>query len=156
MRLSDFDRQWAQEYLYPEKRTRGSDRFASSCKSSSGGAKIRRKTGQAVSCWATAVEIACALARLVRTREISSSDWAKARQLAMALADEWSVIQPTNGLRANAAKLADRYDLRARDALQLAAALEWCERIPQGLVFWSPIKSCARWLCSADLTGKRM
>jgi predicted nucleic acid-binding protein len=61
---------------------------------------------------------------LVRTREISTSDWAKARQLAMALADEWSVIQPTNGLRANAAKLADRYDLRARDALQLAAALE--------------------------------
>jgi hypothetical protein len=49
----------------------------------------------------------------------------------MALADEWSVIQPTNGLHTNAAKLADRYDLRARDALQLAAALEWCERIPQ-------------------------
>jgi hypothetical protein len=74
----------------------------------------------------------------------------------MGLADGWSVIQPTNDLRSNAKQLVDRYELRARDALQVAAALGWCERIPQGLVFWPPIKSCARWLCSADLTGKRM
>jgi hypothetical protein len=29
----------------------------------------------------------------------------------------------------------DRYDLRAADALQLAAALNWCEDAPQGRVF---------------------
>jgi hypothetical protein len=29
----------------------------------------------------------------------------------------------------------DRYDLRAADSLQLAAALEWCEDAPQGRIF---------------------
>jgi predicted nucleic acid-binding protein len=93
------------------------------------------KRYQAVVWWTTPVEIASALARLLRSREISSSDWAKARQVAVALADEWSVIQPSNALRANAAQLVDRYDMRAADALQLAAALEWCEDVPQGKVF---------------------
>jgi predicted nucleic acid-binding protein len=85
--------------------------------------------------WATPVEIASALARLVRTREISSSEYTKARQVAAALADEWSVIQPSNALRDQAMRLVDRYDLKAADALQLAAALQWCENIPQGKVF---------------------
>jgi predicted nucleic acid-binding protein len=31
--------------------------------------------------------------------------------------------------------LVDRYDLRAADSFQLAAALEWCEDVPQGRVF---------------------
>jgi len=29
----------------------------------------------------------------------------------------------------------NRYDLRAADALQLAAALVWCEDVPQGRLF---------------------
>jgi predicted nucleic acid-binding protein len=93
------------------------------------------KSYQAVVWWATPVEIASALARLVRTREISPSDWAKARQVAVALADEWLVIQPSDSLRARATQLVDRYDLRAADALQLAAALDWCGDAPQGEVF---------------------
>jgi hypothetical protein len=32
-------------------------------------------------------------------------------------------------------ELVDRYDLRAADSLQLAAALEWCEGVPEGHVF---------------------
>ena len=32
-------------------------------------------------------------------------------------------------------QLVERYDLRAADALQLAAALGWCEDAPQGRVF---------------------
>jgi predicted nucleic acid-binding protein len=93
------------------------------------------KSYPAVVWWATPVEIASALARLVRTREINSSDCAKARLVATALAEEWSVIQPSNALRARAMQLVDRYDLRAADAMQLAAALEWCEEVPQGEVF---------------------
>ena len=85
--------------------------------------------------WATPVEIASALARLVRTREISSSEWAKARQVAVALADEWSVIQPSNALRDHATRLVDRYDLKAADAVQLAAALDWCDKVPRGEIF---------------------
>jgi predicted nucleic acid-binding protein len=93
------------------------------------------KSYPAVVWWGTPVEIASALARLVRTREISSNEWAKARQVAMALADEWSVIQPSNALRDHATRLVDRYDLKAADATQLAAALDWCENAPRGEIF---------------------
>lgn len=85
--------------------------------------------------WATPVEIGSALARLVRTKEISTSECAKARQVAVALADEWSVIQPSNALRDHATRLVDRYDLKASDAMQLAAALDWCDKVPRGEVF---------------------
>jgi hypothetical protein len=39
--------------------------------------------------------------------------------------------------RAKSTQLVERYDLRAADSFQLAAALEWCEGIPQGHVFLS-------------------
>src|SRR5580700_1225488 len=93
------------------------------------------KSYPAVVWWATPVEIASALARLLRTREISTSDCAKARQVAVALADEWSVIQSSNALRDHAMRLVDRYDLKAADAMQLAAALDWCENVPRGEIF---------------------
>jgi len=38
-------------------------------------------------------------------------------------------------LRAKSAQLVERYDLRAADAFQLAAALEWCAGAAQGRVF---------------------
>ncbi len=85
--------------------------------------------------WATPVEIASALARLVRMRQLDSADWTKARKLAKELAQLWYVIQPSVELRAKAIEVLDRFDLRAADSLQLAAALEWCEDIPQGRVF---------------------
>lgn len=90
---------------------------------------------EAVVWWATSVEIASALARLVRMNQLNSSDWVKAGKIATALANDWSVIQPSEAVRTKATDLVDRYDLRAADALQLAAALAWCEDIPQGRVF---------------------
>jgi predicted nucleic acid-binding protein len=93
------------------------------------------KSYRTVVWWATQVEIASVLARLVRTRDISSSEWTKARQVAVVLADEWSVVQPSNALRNHAAQLVERYDLKAADAMQLAAALDWCENSPRGEVF---------------------
>jgi predicted nucleic acid-binding protein len=68
-------------------------------------------------------------------KQLNSSDWAKAGRLATAIADAWSVIQPSEAVRAKAMQLVDRYDLRAADALQLAAALVWCEDFPQGRTF---------------------
>jgi len=85
--------------------------------------------------WATPVEMASALARLVRMQQLDASDWAKARKLAKRLAGSWSVIQPSDALRAKSAQLVESYDLRAADSFQLAAALEWCEDDPQGRVF---------------------
>jgi predicted nucleic acid-binding protein len=85
--------------------------------------------------WATPVEVASALARLLRTKQIDSTNWTKARKTAVGLADSWSVIQPSDVLRAKSIQLVERYDLRAADSFQLAAALEWCEDVPQGRVF---------------------
>lgn len=85
--------------------------------------------------WSTPVEIASVLARLVRMKQLDASDYPKARKLAQALGESWSVVQPSDVLRANAAELVERFDLRATDSLQLAAAFEWCERAPQGRLF---------------------
>lgn len=99
------------------------------------GAIARYKTYDAVVWWATSVEIASALERLMRMKQLDSRDWAKANKLAKSLADSWSVIQPSDGLRATSVQLVGRYDLRAADSFQLAAALEWCEYTPQGRIF---------------------
>ena len=93
------------------------------------------KSHEVVVWWATPVEIASAIARLARMRQLDSGDCAKSGKLAKSLADSWSVIQPSDALRTKAAQLVDRYDLRAADCLQLAAALAWCEDAPQGRVF---------------------
>ena len=93
------------------------------------------KLHDAVVWWATPVEIASALARLLRLKQLDPGDWTRARKLAKRLADSWAMIQPSDALRAKSAQLVDRHDLRAADAFQLAAALEWCEDAPQGRIF---------------------
>jgi predicted nucleic acid-binding protein len=93
------------------------------------------KSYEAIVWWGTPVEIASALARLVRMKQLDSTEWTKARKLARVLADSWSVIQPSDALRAKAVELVHRYDLRAADSLQLAAALGWCEDAPHNRVF---------------------
>jgi predicted nucleic acid-binding protein len=93
------------------------------------------KTYDPVVWWATPVEIASALARLQRMNQLNTRDWAKAVELAEELAGWWSVIQPSNALRTTSIQLVGRYDLRAADALQLAAAVEWCEFAPEGRIF---------------------
>ena len=95
------------------------------------------KSHDAVVWWATPVEIASALARLLRMKQLDSRAWARSNKLAKTLADSWAVIQPSDALRATSIQLVDRYDLRAADSFQLAAALEWCEYAPQGRVFLS-------------------
>lgn len=85
--------------------------------------------------WATPVEVASALARLMRIQQVGLKEYAEARKLAEIVSNSWAVIQPSDALRAAAIQLVDRYDLRAADSLQLAAALEWCERAPKGRIF---------------------
>ena len=85
--------------------------------------------------WATGVEISSAFARLVRMKQLDADDWNKARQQAKRLEDSWLVIQPTEMARRRAIDAVEAHDLSAADALQLAAALEWCEDEPQGRIF---------------------
>ena len=79
------------------------------------------KSYEVVVWWGTPIEIASALARLMRMNQLDPTDWTQARRLASTLADTWSVIEPSDALRANATLLVNQYDLRAADALQLAA-----------------------------------
>jgi len=85
--------------------------------------------------WSTPVEIASAVARLLRIGQISTDDFTKASRLAKGFLASWSVIAPSDAVRATAIRLVERYDLRAADSLQLAAALEWCEHAPHGRIF---------------------
>jgi predicted nucleic acid-binding protein len=85
--------------------------------------------------WATHVEITSALVRLLRQRAIDGSEYAHATRQAQGLANLWSVVAPTARLALEARSLLERFPLRAADALQLAAALEWCEGQSTGKVF---------------------
>ena len=110
----------------------------------------------AVAWWATPVEIASALARLVQMKQLDPSDWTRACKLAQRLADSWSMIQPSDALRAKSAQLVDRYDLRAADAFQLAAALEWCEGAAQGRVFLTADRRLREAARSSGFDAKQM
>lgn len=85
--------------------------------------------------WATPIEITSALARLLRVSQISTADFIKARKSANGLFPSWSVIVPSDALRQIAIGLVEKYDLRAADSLQLAAALKWCGNAPSNRLF---------------------
>ena len=88
-----------------------------------------------VTWWGTRVEIASAIARLRRMNVIGPEDSESSLKIASLLSQSWSVIEPSSALLAKAEQLVQRYDLRAGDAFQLAAALEWCGDTPQDKTF---------------------
>jgi uncharacterized protein len=77
--------------------------------------------------WGTWVEWVVALNRLVREDVLNEETERGARGRLERLAEDWSEIQPDDEVRLLAGRLSTRYPLRAADALQLAAALVWCE-----------------------------
>jgi predicted nucleic acid-binding protein len=87
--------------------------------------------------WSTQVEIISGLTRLLRMKEIDGSEFIEGKQVAQAMALTWVAINPSTNIEREARKLLEIYPLRAADALQLAAALEWCESKPKGKVFLS-------------------
>lgn len=63
-----------------------------------------------------------------REGSLSAQSERQARHLLGLLTGSWSEIQPSDLLRAAAERLLAAYPLRAADAFQLAAALQWCQR----------------------------
>ncbi|MGH9494446.1 MAG: type II toxin-antitoxin system VapC family toxin [Candidatus Sulfotelmatobacter sp.] len=94
-----------------------------------------RKQFEIVVWWATEVEVTSALARLLRMNVLPSLDWRQAHKTAAELAQSWTVVKPSSALRSKAQQIVMNFDLRAGDALQLAAALEWCADSPGGRSF---------------------
>jgi predicted nucleic acid-binding protein len=75
--------------------------------------------------WAVRVECATALARLRRSGKLGSSEEEAANATLGTLSDVWHEVLPGSRLRSHALRLLRLHELRASDALQLAAAIEW-------------------------------
>ena len=89
---------------------------------------ILSKDSSIVVWWATRTECVSALMRQRREGGLNIQSERQARHLLGLLAGTWSEVQPTDLLRATADRLLAAHPLRAADALQLAAALQWCQR----------------------------
>jgi hypothetical protein len=73
--------------------------------------------------WGTSIECASALNRLERDGKIDSKGMVAAKARLSGLAVIWNEVQASEALRESAERLVYAYNLRAGDALQLAAAV---------------------------------
>lgn len=81
--------------------------------------------------WATPVEVVSAIARLQRQGFLGSVQAQVALRRLALLRNAWREVQPVDQVRELAQLQLERYELRAGDALQLAAALVWCNERPR-------------------------
>ena len=87
--------------------------------------------------WGTRIECHSALQRLIREGDLSGKEELQAFLSLEKLLAQWVEIQPSEEIRQLAEKLLKPHPLRAADALQLSAALIWCNRNPRGKTFIS-------------------
>jgi uncharacterized protein len=83
--------------------------------------------------WGTVVECASALSRRERTGALEPPEATEALETLERLAGEWREVPPTTTLRDDAQRLVRVHDLRAADALQLAAARVAADGHPEAL-----------------------
>jgi predicted nucleic acid-binding protein len=87
-----------------------------------------------VAWWGTSVECASAVARLRREGHLPPSDEAAALRILERLRQAWYEVLPGESVRGSALRILRLHSLRAADALQLAAALEWSGMPANGVV----------------------
>jgi uncharacterized protein len=85
--------------------------------------------------WTTVVECQSALFRHQREGRVPPALLERAMHRLGELIDDADVIAPTTPLRDRAGRVLAAHALRAADALQLAAALVWCDDAPRGETF---------------------
>src|SRR5437588_9600025 len=88
-----------------------------------------------VAWWALRVELASGLGRLRRMRYLDAVAYTFAKELAADVLSSAFIIPPVQRIGEDATELVERHELRAGDALQLAAALHWCDHHPRQQVF---------------------
>lgn len=98
-------------------------------------ASLLRSDREVILWWVSPVECQSALHRQHREDRISSRLLNEALARLGGLVEDADFITPTNRLRERAGRLVAAHPLRAGDALQLAAALSWCNEAPQGDAF---------------------
>jgi predicted nucleic acid-binding protein len=82
--------------------------------------------------WGTPVECLSATYRRHRERPLQGGVLDAALARLRAVVEDVDAVAPTDDVRRRAGRLVAAHPLRAADALQLAAALTWCEEQPAG------------------------
>jgi len=77
--------------------------------------------------WGAWVECAVTVNRLRREGRVDEEGEGEARARLDRLAGEWVEVRPMDDVRLLAVLVSKYHPLKAADALQLAAALRWCE-----------------------------
>lgn len=85
--------------------------------------------------WATPIECFGALARIKRSGRTTDTELQRAEGRLSFLLSRAEEIQPWDKVRDRAGHLTAKHPLRAADAFQLAAALDWCGEEPAGYSF---------------------
>lgn len=98
---------------------------------------LLRSDSELVLWWASPVECQSALYRRHREDALSRRLLDSALDRLRGLAEDADFITPTNRVRDRAGRVLAAHPLRAADALQLAAALIWCDEAPHGDAFVS-------------------
>ena len=88
--------------------------------------------------WGTVVECTSAIARRERGGALGPTESIEGHAALEALADTWTEIPPSDGVRVAAGRLVRVHDLRAADAFQLAAAQVAADGRPGTLPFVTP------------------
>src|SRR3990170_4930705 len=81
--------------------------------------------------WGTSVELYSVLARLLREGAVTADAHRDSVRRLEALRRTWDEVAPTEQLRGLAESIPERYNLRGKDAFQLASALVWCDERPR-------------------------
>ena len=111
---------------------------------------ILKEDSSMVVWWATEIECHSALCRKLRTQEMTLKEFKLASEILLELSKAWIVIRPVESLITQCKRILRVHSLRAADAFQLAAALEFCARRPSSLGF---VSGDVNLLASADAEG---
>jgi len=100
--------------------------------------------------WGSFVEVHSAISRLHRANQINDAEKKGAVARLTLLSRGWREVLPDDHLRDLAAESLNNYVLRTADALQLAAALIWCQKRPTRRNFISADRRLSQ---AADAAG---
>lgn len=98
---------------------------------------VLREDEEMIVWWVTWVECLSAYSRRLREGEFEDVATERSRTALELLSETWIEVRPALRLRSLAGRLLAAHPLRAADALQLAAALRWCDGEPEGREFAS-------------------
>lgn len=96
---------------------------------------IAREDNSIVVWWGSVIECRSAFARLWRDGFLSSKEEEDVRATLSLLSSAWVEMKPCEEIREITGRLLLNHPLRAADSLQLAAAISWTDKKPNGHSF---------------------